>query len=83
MPGASHLVRDARPGRIRRAASPVRSLRKVPYSNSGDFVSHPNNKFTCRRPLKDQYAARLLARAAVGCNVGFGSVTPVSYPRPQ
>ena len=44
VPGASHftVAHEARPGRILRAASQVMSLRRVHYSNTSDFVSHPN-----------------------------------------
>jgi hypothetical protein len=48
VPGASHpaVTSDARPGRILLAAQQVISLRKVYDSNTGDFVSHPNDKLS-------------------------------------
>src|SRR2546423_81203 len=40
------VTKDARPGRIPRAALRVMLLRKVHYSYTSDLVSHPNDQFT-------------------------------------
>src|SRR5205823_11678432 len=52
VPRASHLVRDARPGRILLATQQVMSLRREHYSNTSDLVSHANNQVQQRGRLQ-------------------------------
>src|SRR5205823_4309119 len=88
--GASHLVRDASPGRELLTTQHVMSLRKAHYSDIGDFVSHPNDQAQWPRPwqtltsrkrwVAPQSAAALSLGVALAFSVRFGTIS--MYPLP-
>jgi hypothetical protein len=74
VPGASHpaVTGDARPGRIRLAEQPVRSVQGPSHSYIDDLVSHPNDQVQQRGRQERIHTSKSRNAGPVCCNGWFG-----------